>query len=307
MRRENDHQSLWNSVFRSVGEINQELLKLGLEENGTQENLDEFLKGWDIDKSPIQCVVLVAHIMKSLPDLSFPSALIPRLNGVLSYCRFKNLHIETILNDIINLFKNNSITYNLLGDWAMKGLRPEYPRWINSIDILVPVSEYDHAAEEALSIKSDTEVNIIQSLHDGFSPETLVFFALLNLYERLLDGQSIKSCITTFIDINYLYSLNKGFDTGIIMTLANKYNRVFQVALISRVVDSVMPGLFNNQWQEPCSLSRRTLKKRLVDFLYRRDVLSGTDNIILKEGTRRGLIPSVIKHLIWCLVSKFGL
>lgn len=307
MRRENDLKSLWKSVFRSVGEINQGLVKFGMEDKGTQEDLNIFLKDWDIDKSPIQCVVLVAHIMKSRPDLSFPASLIPRLNGVLSYCRFKNLHIETILNEIVNSFKNNNITYNLLGDWAMKDLRPEYPRWINNIDILVPVSEYNHAAETVESINSDTDIIIQQSLQEGFSLETLVFFAALNLYGRLLAGQPIESCITTLIDINYLSSLNKGLDAGKIWNLAREYKREFQVYLISRIVNSTTPGLFPNQWPDSSSLSRRILKKRLVDFLYRRDVLSGTDNKILKEGTRRGLIPSVVKHLIWCLVSKLGL
>lgn len=307
MRRNNDHQALWNNVFRSIGVINQGLLRLGLDNNGTQEDLDAFLKEWNIDKSPIRCVVLVAHIMKTRPDLSFPESMTPRLNGVLSYCRFKNLHIETVLNEIVKSFKNNTITYNLLGDWAMRDLRPDYPRWINDIDILVPASDYDKAVDIAASVKSDCGVNLQQSLNEGFSMETLVFFNLLGLYENLLAGQSIESLVTSFIDLKYLSLLNKGFNSPVIWNLAKLYKREFPVTLASRVANSVVPGIFPDQCPESSFSSGRILKKRLVDFLYRRDVLNGTRSKILKEGTRRGLIPSVVKHFVWCLVSKFGL
>ena len=193
----------------------------------------------------------------------------------------------------------------------MKELRPKYPRWINGIDILVPAFDYNSASAIVSSIKSDTEINIYQSFKDQFSREDLVLFTLLKLYDNLILGQTPESCVTLFSDIKYLASLEGGIDTGIVWKDAILYRKEFQVTLVSKVISTALPGIFPDQWPES-RLTGRILKKRLVDFLFQRDVINnksknGFLHRIIKEGTRRGLIPSVLKHFIWYLVSELGL
>ena len=275
-----------------------DLSDLSQNEIGKQEALESFLKDWNIDDAPIQSVVYLANIMKTRPNLSFPASLTPRLNGVLSYCRFKNLKIETTLNEVVSSLKNNSINFTLLGDWAMKSLRPEYPRWINNIEILVPAEEYEKALGVITPIKSDVGIYIHQSLDGDFSLENLLFFTLRGLYTNLLSGQSIESLVTVFDDIKYIYSSKEGIDYEKVWDKAKLYGREFEISLAAKVAADVAPGIFPDQWPE-LSISGRRLRKRVTDFRFRRDVLSKTDSKILKEGTRRGLIPSVIKLLIW--------
>ena len=302
MRRDRACKVIWNQFLKSAGYIDQRLIRLGLEEAGTQEDLDAFLKDWDINNSPIRIVVLVAYIMKSRPDLSFPSSISPRLNGIISYCRFRNLGMETSLREIMDTLNNNNIKNLILGDWAMRILRPDYPRWINNIDILVPEDGYDKAVEESIRIKKSVCVNVYQSPDDRISPEIIVFYYLLNLYDNLLSGQTAESLITTFADIKYLSSLKEGIDTELVWEDAKFYRKEFQVYLASKLVNSVVPGVFPEKWPGSYPASGRILRKRLVDFLFRKDALDRSGKII-KEGTRRGLIPSFIKYLIWFFLS----
>ena len=292
-------QDLFNHVFRSIGSIDQRLL--GLENKCSQEDLDCFLKDWDIEKSPIQSVIFLAQVMKSHPDLSFNASLTPRLNGVLSYCRFKNLHIETILNEVVNALNNNNIGYELIGDWAMKRLRPGFPRWINDIKILVGADDYNKAISIVSSIKSDTRIILHQSLDGGLSLEKLLFFSLLNIYDILVSGQPLEACVTTLSDIRYISSLKEVLDTEIIWKEATFHGLEVEISIASNVVSSTVSGLFPDKWPD-YSLSSRIVKKRLIDFLFRRDVPN-----IIKKGTRIIPIPSFIKYLTWLLVSKLGL
>ena len=124
--------NLWEQVLKSIGTIDQGLLRLVLEDNGTQEDLDAFLNGWDIEKAPIRCIILLSNVMKTRPDLKFPGNIIPRLNGVLSYSRFKNLRSEVILDRLVKSFKDKGIHFKVAGDMAMRSLFPEKPWWVDN-------------------------------------------------------------------------------------------------------------------------------------------------------------------------------
>ena len=66
-----------------------ELLRLSLSGDPSQQELDDFLAGWDIEAAPIAEPILMSYVMKMHPELVFPEAIRPRLNGLISFCRYQ--------------------------------------------------------------------------------------------------------------------------------------------------------------------------------------------------------------------------
>lgn len=298
--------NLWEQVLKSIGTIDQGLLRLVLEDNGTQEDLDAFLNGWDIEKAPIRCIILLANVMKTRPDLKFPGNIIPRLNGVLSYSRFKNLRSEVILDRLVKSFKDKGIHFKVAGDMAMRSLFPEKPWWVDNLEILVSESDLSSAIETANKIDNEEIIRISlipvsESIINRFAPEDLTYYALVNIHDNLMEGQPLQGCLTTILAVKYLYSSKDNFDRSIVSEDAVLSENGFQIFLASKAIESVVPGLFTEDMTH--HLSDRNLRKRLINFLFRRDVLAKKR----KEGTSRIPIPSFIKYLTWLLVSKLGL
>jgi hypothetical protein len=95
--------------------------------------------------------MLVAYLMKIHPELKFPAAMIPRLNGVLTFCRFQNLKKEAHLCRLGKLFAARDIPFVEMQGGAMKVYRPDFPRWMADIDIMVPEDKYASAVDIATS------------------------------------------------------------------------------------------------------------------------------------------------------------
>lgn len=294
--------ALYDEALSSIGNIEPGLKRLILQENGTQEDLDAFLKDWDIDKAPIRLIILLAYVMKTRPDLSFPGIVAPRFNGVLSYSRFKNLRTEAIFHDIIKLFKDKGLRFIVIGDMAMRSFCPEHPWWIDSIDIIVPEEDRNSAIKATASIENGDILNIhtayypvSEAVFNRSCPEDQAFFSLVNLYDNLIEGQSLDNCLSSLLSVKYLFKSKEAFDPGIVLENALFSNKSFQVSLASGAVASLFPGLLPDQLVEMPDLSARIIRKRLVNFLFRRDVMSKTGEM----GLIRGNTPSVLKYLIW--------
>ena len=58
-----------------------QLLSFALAPSVSQESLDTFLEGWDIEDSPFPSILLLSYLMKTHPDLSFPDSVMPRLKA----------------------------------------------------------------------------------------------------------------------------------------------------------------------------------------------------------------------------------
>ena len=133
----------------AIGGLDRRLLRLALSGSAGQAELDDFLKDWDIEAAPIRSVMLVAYIMKTRPELAFPASVTPRLQGVLSFCRFQNLKREAHFKRIGAAFNEAGIPFAILKGGAMKVYRPDFPRWMNDIDVIVPVGDFDRALQIA--------------------------------------------------------------------------------------------------------------------------------------------------------------
>jgi len=315
----------------ALGDLDRRLLKLALDEGTTQGDIDAFVKDWDIEAAPIRSVMLVAYIMKTRPDLEFPATISPRLKGVLSFCRFQNLKREAHFRKVSSALSAEGIPSLVMKGGAMKVYRPDFPRWMNDIDMLVPASEYERAVDIAVSMGygrimvSDHSVDLHlegsdeglldihkhlemftgkeEALNDAlfsralkrnvFSgeglvpcPEDMVFIALVNLYKNLAKNQTPESSLTTFFDIKYLVGLDPDFDLEVIKEDAKLTGSGFQVMYAIKVVESVVPGIFPHGWAGLIEVPEKEFKKQLIDFLFRRDVLSCSRDSV--AGTKVG-------------------
>lgn len=310
-------------ISKEAGELiddqDKRLLELALDERLSQADLYSFVKDWDIEQAPIKSVLLMAYLMKTRPDLKFPQSITPRLNGVLSFCRFQNLKKEAHFSKIAKAFNDAGIPFVILKGGAMKVYRPDFPRWMNDIDMLVPADKYEKAVDIAISLGYDkpmitghsvdlclpgSDEGLIdihkhlemftgseESLNDGlfarakltdiFSSkgylpctEDMVFVSLVNLYKNLSKNQTQESSLTTFYDIKYLLECGDKFDISVIKENARKTGGEFQILYASRLIDSVVPGLLPKGFIESFSVPDKEFRNQLIDFLFRRDVLS---------------------------------
>ena len=132
-----------------LGREDKALLVMSLAPHVSQDELDAFLSDWEIDKAPVQSVILLAHLMKTHPSLSFPEKIQPRLKGVLTYCRFQSLKLVAHFSRIASALNQAQIPFVLLKGGAMKVYRPDFPRWMGDIDILVERGDFDRAEKVA--------------------------------------------------------------------------------------------------------------------------------------------------------------
>jgi len=124
-----------------------ELLRLSLAGETTQSQLDSFLTGWDIEAAPIAEPMLLSYLMKMHPDLIFPESIRPRLSGLLNFSRYQFLNLVGHFGTYTRALRAQGIEFLIMKGGAMKALRPDFPRWMGDIDILVPEKDY-HKAEE---------------------------------------------------------------------------------------------------------------------------------------------------------------
>ena len=120
------------------------VLSLALSE-ATQGELDQALADWDIEAAPLQSVLLLAYLLKMRPDLCFPPSMEPRLKGVLSYCRFQNLKLKAHFTKIARGLNEAGIPFLVLKGGAMKVYRPDFPRWMSDVDMLVHEGSFEQA------------------------------------------------------------------------------------------------------------------------------------------------------------------
>lgn len=140
----------FREAFQSIregllSEEDRRLLELSFSSGIAQEDLDAFLESWDIEAAPIQSVMLLAYLKKVHPELAFPEKINPRLKGVLTFCRFQNLKLSSHFHKIAEELRKDGVPFLLLKGGAMKIYRPDFPRWMADMDILVPEEHFNQA------------------------------------------------------------------------------------------------------------------------------------------------------------------
>ena len=103
----------------------------------SQTEFDDFIKSWDIEEEGGDKALFLSYFMKTHPDLEYPEYIEPRLKGILQYYRFKNLKLISGFMKICNRLKEEKIDIMIIKGGAIKHYRPDFPRIMNDIDILV--------------------------------------------------------------------------------------------------------------------------------------------------------------------------
>lgn len=128
------------------------LLKLVFQDEPSQEELDEVLKTWDIEVKGGHKSLLLAYLMKIHPCLKFSDYEKPRLKGLLNFFRFKNLKTISHYTKIGKALNNLGIEPLIIKGGAIKYLRPDLPRIMGDIDILVPEKDFLKSAQIATGV-----------------------------------------------------------------------------------------------------------------------------------------------------------
>ena len=135
-----------------MSEGEKKLMRLVFTKSPKQEELDNLLKLWDIEARVSQKSLLLAYIQKRYPELLFTLYEGPRLKGLLLNVRFKNIQTIAHFSKIGKELNKNGITPVIIKGGAMKYLRPELPRHMGDIDIVVPEKDWIRSANLAKSI-----------------------------------------------------------------------------------------------------------------------------------------------------------
>ncbi len=123
------------------------LLNLVFIENPKQEDLDKCLENCDIEVVGGHRALLLAYFMKMHPELKYSDYVAPRLKGLLQYYRFQNLKLVTHYTKICRKLEKSNIDFLILKGGCMKYLRPDYPRVMGDIDILVHKKDYKKSGQ----------------------------------------------------------------------------------------------------------------------------------------------------------------
>ena len=135
------------------------LLKLVFSDNPTQEALDKCLENYDIEVVGGHKALMLAYFMKMHPELVFPPYVLPRLKGLLQFYRFSNIKLFAHYSKIARLFNSNNIDFLIFKGGCLRHLRPDFPRVMGDIDILVRENDYNKCSqivsEMGYSVSSD--------------------------------------------------------------------------------------------------------------------------------------------------------
>ncbi len=151
------------------------LINMIFSSNPTQEKLDLFLQKWDIEAVGGSKALMLAYFMKLHPELKFSEYVGPRLSGLLRFYKFQNMKLISHYTKICNELKKKNIAPLILKGGAIKHLRPEFPRVMGDIDVLVRENEYQKAGKIAEEMGYDCAWDIHSvDLHPKNSEEGIM-------------------------------------------------------------------------------------------------------------------------------------
>ena len=125
----------------------QRLLDLAFTVYPKQEDLDIFLKDWDIEAFGGGRALMLSYVMKMHPHLQFSSYEAPRLTGLLKFFRFHNLQVISHFSKVVKALNDANIVPMILKGGALKHIRPDLSRIMGDIDILVRVDDFSKVCE----------------------------------------------------------------------------------------------------------------------------------------------------------------
>lgn len=123
----------------------QEFLSFIFAKNPTQESLDHCLSVCDIEALGAGKCILLSYLIHNNPKLKLSKYAGPRINGLITYYRFANMKTLSHFSRIGKAYNAAGISMLLFKGGGMKVLRPELPRPMGDVDILIPANRIEEA------------------------------------------------------------------------------------------------------------------------------------------------------------------
>lgn len=123
------------------------LLDIVFHKSPTQDDLDKALQQCDIEVLGSHKSLMLSYFMREHHDLTFPSYVKPRLQGLVNFYRFANIKVLSHFSKIGRVLNTHSIPILLFKGAAMKTLRPELSRPMGDVDIVIPANHMSLAIE----------------------------------------------------------------------------------------------------------------------------------------------------------------
>lgn len=154
------------------------LINLMLSKKPQQKDLENLLKIWDIEIKHETKSLILSYILKNNPSLRATKYEEPRLKGLFLNQRFKNLQILTHFKKITQELNNQKIKPLMLNNGLMKFICPNFPRYINDIDLLI---------EDKNWIKSAKIIKKLGYIFKKLNNQTFVIYENKNTNHGILD------------------------------------------------------------------------------------------------------------------------
>lgn len=132
------------------------LLNLIFSNKTSQKDLDDFLEKWDIEAVGGHKALLLSYFMKMHPELKFSAYVTTRLKGLLQFYRFQNMKLISHYTKICNMLQKQGTEFLIFKGGCIKHLRPEFPRIMGDIDILVHENDYQKSGKMIEQMGYDT-------------------------------------------------------------------------------------------------------------------------------------------------------
>ncbi|MCR4859253.1 MAG: nucleotidyltransferase family protein [Bacteroidales bacterium] len=129
-----------------------DLLDIAFCKSKTQADLDALLQDFDVEKAGLNRVLHLGHVLDRRTDLQVPDSYQPRLQGGAVVAKFREEKLLGHLRKVSAAFGEAGIKPVLLKGGAMLFYRPDFPRWIADIDMMIPEGRFDDALRIATGL-----------------------------------------------------------------------------------------------------------------------------------------------------------
>lgn len=164
-----------NFIREFLTEKDKRLLNFVFKKSVSQEELNAVLGDWDIEAEKGNKILMIAYFMKMHPEVKFSDYTGPRLKGLLNFYKFKNIKLISQFAKICSRLAKEKINPLVIKGGAMKHLRPEFPRVMGDIDILVKEENYLKAGKIAEEMGYDCAYSVHSvDLHPKGSEEGIL-------------------------------------------------------------------------------------------------------------------------------------
>ena len=230
---------------RYITPKDEQLLNIVLREESTQEDVDNFLSNWDIEEEGGHKGIMFSYFIKMHPDFKYPEYVEPRLRGLLQYYRFRNLKLISHFKRICTRLKAANIDILILKGGAMRHFRPEYPRFMADIDILVRNMEDYELAKSIVKEMGYTykEWNHSFDVHEGTSDDGILDIHH-NIDMRLKKGILINDILFERANIEKIFNVEDvyipKYEDMLFLLLINLSKNLITITSYANVLHSII-------------------------------------------------------------------